>query len=33
MRLDGGRSLVAEHGLNHLTAANGENGEQRITQL
>jgi hypothetical protein len=25
--------LVAEHGLDHLTTTNGEDGEERITQL
>jgi hypothetical protein len=30
---DGGYLLVAEHGLDHLTTADGEDGEERITQL
>ena len=30
---DGGRLLVAKHGLDHLTTTNGENGEEGITQL
>lgn len=33
MRRDGGCLLVAEHRLDHLTTADGENGEERITQL
>jgi hypothetical protein len=30
---DGDCLLVAKHGLDHLTTTDGENGEERVTQL